>query len=232
MVSLPAICPRCGPVVLHGLIGGDGTIDVINMQATCPKCRVALARVLDGTYSLGDQLLSAVRQPGMTKAKIEAFQAAAEAVKSGEKEVAEAAAEAEQISAAFSQILRVVGNNKEALNLLVAILVLLLGVYQTWNSGKDTERKHQDARAQSVATEKQTQALASVAREALKIEEERRQIDERIAQINAVFEKLESSAQPKQAKRSQYQLRTQSVGPNRHARLKTASLAKRQVPPA
>ena len=124
MVSLPAICPRCGPVVLHGLIGGDGTIDVINMQATCPKCRVALARVLDGTYSLGDQLLSAVRQPGMTKAKIEAFQAAAEAVKSGEKEVAEAAAEAEQISAAFSQILRVVGNNKEALNLLVAILVL------------------------------------------------------------------------------------------------------------
>ena len=226
MVNLPAVCSRCGPITVQNFWVRAERVNISNVVVDCPKCGRP-ANIVDGSYKLGDDLLRAIRAPGVNRGNIEEFRAKVEAVRSGSLPLDDATRAASEINESFGQILKIIGQNYEALGVLLALLMLLTTWYQIWSSSQDSSQAHQDFRALTEATAKQTQALVNVQQEETKLQEAQRQIDEQIAQLNALSPSLKRPMQAKKQRTQSSPPQTLSSPKNRHERRKAMSLSRR-----
>lgn len=193
---------------------------------TCPICG-ALCASPEGTFRLGDQLISAVRRSGVTKEQVKAFRDTAQSVADGKTGIDDAASQLEGISTAFATILRATNQNAPALGVLIALLTLLVSCYSlvvTMNvaaiSHADAQSQLQVAREQANASGTPSEAADDDPATAEQLAMLRADVD----RLNALSQQSTGLRQPKPAMTRISLSRTQGAAlfPNRHERRKRA----------
>ena len=171
MDTIYGVCPTHGRVPLDHLIGGGGTATFVNSEASCPY-RGRTAKIPSGTYRIGDALMDAVRSREVSRDDVVAFRQIAQAVKNGNTNAEEAAAQAAEINSLFGHLLKWANENGVALGLLIGILALVVTCYSIISANQGSAEAHADAQAllkaqQSVAQSDQNaqQALKKLDKE-------------------------------------------------------------------
>ena len=226
----PVQCNYCGFAFRSAFAfqGTQGTVHLSGNFETCPRCGEMCATP-SGTFQLGDALKRAIRQPGVTRDQVIAFQKAAVEVNSGKKTADEAASFVAEFNSTFAMILKITNNNAQALSLLIGILSLFLTCYTIFDSRLDSETAHADARAQLEMTEKLIEAIGSEKDQDKATSETLREIDSKIGNLNTLYSNLAASQASEKLTMPSYQKQKPSsnIARNRHERRKAARLAKR-----
>lgn len=226
----PVQCNHCGFAFRSAFAfqGSQGTVHLSGNFESCPRCGEMCATP-NGVFQLGDELKRAIRQPGVTRDQLIAFQKAAVAVNTGKKTADEAASFVAEFNSNFAMILQLANHNAQALGLLIGILSLFLACYTIWDSSLDSEQAHADARAQLEMTEKLIEAIGSEKDEDKATSETLREIDLKIENLNTLYSNLAASQTSEKLTIQSYQKQKPSsnIARNRHERRKAARLAKR-----
>ncbi len=219
-----------------------GNVTLRGNTETCPICR-AVCSSPEGVFRLGDEVLAAIRRPGVTKEQIQSFRDAAQSVAQGRASVENAVADLEQISAVFADLLKSANRNAPALGLLVSVLGIILAYYAIVCSNNNSLVSHTDAQAQLSVAQEQT----TIARQQLKasqsaglaqqtLEPSQLTTEQELLKLRADVDRLNSLSQqrsveplPMQAMPAANRLQKPMVPPlsRRNERRRARSLAKK-----
>lgn len=129
--TIPASCPNCGALFASrafNISGNVGTLTLIGNKETCPFCG-GWADIVDGVFTIANNVISVVSAPNITKQKLYAFERAVRAAYEAKTEPEHLAKEVEKIDPSFGQVVRNnIGKNK---NLYAATLLICLAAIKS-----------------------------------------------------------------------------------------------------
>ena len=217
-------CNSCGLIFRSQFLSGvAGVVSLTSVSESCPRCGKPCA-IPDGTFDMRRRVLQAVRAPGMTRKKVEAFRDTVEAVKAGSVTADQAVNDLAKMSESFAAILQVVGHNKHAQVMLVSILSLIVAWYALVCSNQGSEQAHEDA-ARAHSDVVLNQKIGAAELEVLE------KIDADLQSLHALVGQQERPVQPIVMSIQAPPQRTGRPPANRQERRKAASLARRQPRP-
>lgn len=136
-MPLIATCPVHGQFPVGNLFGGTANMRLTNVSTSCPVCgrRSAIA---DGNYSMVNDVIRALRSPGVGTAEILQFQSIAEAVRDGHISAEEGQERFTELENPLVGLWKWTNANAGALSVLLTLITL----YLTWASAVDATRSN------------------------------------------------------------------------------------------
>ena len=210
-MQLLAVCPNghVFPSHMNSLLEGVKLLEGAQIIATRNRelcyCGEYAETPDFSSRRVGDEILTSVRRPGVTKEHVFVFKDLAESVRRGDKNISQAAAELATVNSSFAQILIWAHQYGTALALLVGLLSLVIQLYDHLDSSSTSAQAHADAQSIETAIERQT---------------------ELIAKLNALSQTAEAEKRPPQKVRQAAPPKksTAGQGANRHERRKAKAL--------
>jgi hypothetical protein len=146
MVPIPVSCDGCGLLfATESIIGGNGVVTFENVGfGPCPNCG-AMGRVLDGTYSFIDDVLTVLAAPVWTVQKLRALEAMLHAAQSGQRPAADVLNDISTDSSDLADFVsRAIARGWDAIKVISVLMAIVTFVQtedgQPAKSGEDMQR--------------------------------------------------------------------------------------------
>lgn len=212
--------------------GARGTFTLSGNRETCPYCG-AWSQTPNGVFKFGDEVLRAIKQPGVSREAVATFRDLTKAVQEGSTSAEMASEQLTGVSPTFATLLRIANENPAILVILFGLLQTILAYWAIVSSNEGAAQAHADAQAQLRATEHQTQAIQSAVKAQESAQQALQKIDAEVQQLNAAVEQATQSPPSTEARHIAHQAGTQQVvtrQQRRHAERQAAKRARQRRP--
>lgn len=189
-MSIPVVCESCGHVGRSRMFGIAGTVTNLTLKnnwETCGRCR-KMARIVDGTYSFANGVMTAFQEPGVTREKMERFRAIAQDVRSGAMPSEQAAAEAKALGAPFGRAWALTRGQETMLNVIMFLITLWISI----NSSNESSEISREILAES---QRQTAVQQQISEGSQRQTATDEQIAEQLRKLTEIQQKILSEVQ-------------------------------------
>lgn len=219
-------CPNCGARFRSAIqFPADASITVENCAETCPACW-QIVELPNGVHGFGDLLYAAIREEGLTFARVAELVDQLERVKAGKVSLDDAANTVSEFSAGLAHIVRALGTNGVAIQSILTFLTFLLMILQFRGNNADEAVAHADRRAQIEATDRQTEVYRKLVELQMSANQNDARATKALQQLGASVARLNQDQQ-RALRGGERSFGAHKPGPNRHERRRAASHARR-----
>lgn len=165
-MSVPVHCKKCGYRGTARSIHIKNSTDITFKGGSedCPQCG-GRAEFQSGTYDFIGNTISAFREPGMTRERMEAIKQVAEKVRDGDLSASDARDEIAEQSSRIASVWDWVGENDKQLQVLLIIIGLFLAHYHFVQMSAGPQDDAEVRRSAAQAAERNAQALEKIGEE-------------------------------------------------------------------